>query len=534
MCRWDELSFNDRAILYSTDSILLIIHNQWLFERLNQRVVFRGGGHKHSTGRLRCTWTCSTCKKSFKKKYDLEQHARDTKHARNESVRQSQQQRSASNESPPQSSRSSRYTESMPMRGNCLFNAFSFFRYGEIHRHIEMRRHVMKHVKENPSKFKSYFLPTDSHPTWESYISVMSHPAPTHGPTSHHWSRDLEVAAAADLYKWHILVFDDKDGEPIHRFGETRCTEQRLYFRHGSHYDVVVDNSLYNIHLNNVTTENFIISETCDTSKPITKSKRSTMAKRKSHITALAKIKQNIDDDKIAEYQQRYKSRKDYQASNNKTPERKAQNNKSKQKSRDTAEKRRKEQQRRQDLYEADPNKHEKEKARLRCKWHDTMRRKRYESTDMGLHDKLIQRSIISYNPTLCPQYKHPSTKSQKSTRMEAAEIVNPDDPSYDDVENTDVWNKEYFEQWSQYCYACDDKTGKIDNTKLIHRDFQNTFEHIKNLLRVDAETMDNVCRKHVVNVMSVGLLPAQIQQYRNNNATLSPWMKHVHTTTSS
>ena len=154
------------------------------------------------------------------------------------------------------------------------------------------------------------------------------------------------------------------------------------------------------------------------------------------------------------------------------------------------------------ETFEQNPQKRDEEKQRHREKamryYYDTLRRKRYESTDIDSHDKLIQRSIETYNPDLCPNYKPPEIKVEKykSTCMHAAEIVNPDHPNLKEVEDKDVWNTEYFEQWSQYCYDCDSDTGKINKNNTLHPDNVNTLEHLCNLIRIDNEKMNNICMK--------------------------------------
>ena len=181
----------------------------------------------------------------------------------------------------------------------------------------------------------------------------------------------------------------------------------------------------------------------------------------------------------------------------NNTPQRKETNTKSQRKRRQDPKVRKEDYTRRKEKYKNNPNAHEKEKARQREKAHayhlDNLRRTRYESTDIGLHDKLVHRAIEKYDPDLCPEYVPPDCKS---TCLKAAKIVNPDDPNLNEVEGTDVWNTEYFEQWYQYCYDCDSETGKINKNKTLHSHNQNTMEHLYNLIRIDNEKMNNICMK--------------------------------------
>lgn len=186
----------------------------------------------------------------------------------------------------------------------------------------------------------------------------------------------------------------------------------------------------------------------------------------------------------------------------NQNPQRKIQRKLHHHKQRQNPETRKNEYKTRKAMFDANPVAHEKEKERQRKKrldyYYDTLRRKRYESTEIGLHDKLIQRSIETYNPDLCPNYEPPEVKHEnyKSSCTEAAEIVNPDTPNLSEVEGKDVWNKEYFEQWSQYCYDCNETTGVINKAETLHPDNVNTLEHLYNLITIDNEAMNNVCTK--------------------------------------
>ena len=114
----------------------------------------------------------------------------------------------------------------MPMRGNCLFNTFSFFRYGETDRDVTIRREVLEHIENNSTRYEPFFCSNTTYPSWMSYIAVMKTPAPTNGsPTRAHWGGNIELVVAADLFKWQIFVYTDEkniDGDPYQKIGDAQ------------------------------------------------------------------------------------------------------------------------------------------------------------------------------------------------------------------------------------------------------------------------------------------------------------------------
>jgi hypothetical protein len=128
--------------------------------------------------------------------------------------------------------------------GNCLFRAISFH-VNEPHLHV--RRRIVKELHVNRENYIPFFTPASNtrnrgqpgrdmmdlnHETYDKYLANMLNAGV--------WGGEMELAAAAEVYRRPVIVYSRSIYNEISRYGERFSTPPiKIYYNGSSHYDAI-------------------------------------------------------------------------------------------------------------------------------------------------------------------------------------------------------------------------------------------------------------------------------------------------------